>query len=391
MNRIAYLIGLCLVQTVGLYGCGDTTTAGSGLSSTQVKSAKVNFNVTFPQKSAVKSLIPQGTASITVYWSSFDQASNSSAWGELTLFPDATTNTAKATAEMVPGFYFISAYCTDANGSYLSSTSNYAQVGTGTNDIVITFLQGRWTFVNATGVATPITLSGNESLSSFDINYPSGDSYPIDWNVTGSATALSSYLTYRSISGDLSQMTTYAKYLLPAVLPTGAKRIDVFDTFYNFNNPTQTTRGSEALGDRIFMFVSVHPSLIQNSYFVPTITSTTDMNQYFNSQIVSGTKLTGTIVEYTVGDVSAPTDTGKACTPSYPNQVVVKPANALARKALLVGTGGNVTETFTTCQMSYATFAYVEFQQTKTYTNVNVYPFTAMGADLPSSVVLVKK
>jgi hypothetical protein len=390
MKRILYFLGLCLVLTVGLYGCGGSTTADSGQPAAQAKSAKVNFNVTFPQKNAVKSLIPQGTASITIYWSSYDTTSNSSAWGELTLYPDATTNTAKATAEMVPGFYFISANCTDASGSYLSSTSNYAQVGTGTNDIVITFLQGRWTFVNSTGVATPITLSGTESLSSFDINSPSGDTYPIDWNVAGSATALHSYLTYRSISGDLSQLTTLATYLLPSVLPTGAKRIDVFDTFYNFSNPAQTTRGSESLGDRIFMFASVHPALIQYSYFVPTITSTTDMNPYFNAQIITGTKLTGTIVEYTVGDVSTPTDTGKACTPSYPH-AVVKPADSLARKALLVGTGGTVTETYSSCQTSYPTYTYTEFQQTKTYSNVNVYPFTAMGADLPRGSILPKK
>ena len=280
MRRTVYFIGLCLMLTIGLYGCGNTTTSDSGQPTAQAKSAKVNFNVTFPPKGVVKSLIPQGTAYVTVYWSSYDQASGSSAWGDLTLYPDAD-NIARATAEMVPGFYFISAYCYDKDGYELSSAQNYAQVGAGTNNIVITFVQGRWTFVNSAGAATPISLSalsGSASLSSFDISgVYSGETYPISWNLSNSSTPLSSYLTYRSFSGDLSQLTSYAIILgIPTNLPSGTTRIDALDTLYNLTDASRSNRGAEQEGDRIFMFASVHPSQLQylDSYGTVATTST---------------------------------------------------------------------------------------------------------------------
>jgi hypothetical protein len=382
------------VLTLGLYGCGSTSDTGQ--SSTQEKSAKVNFNVTFPPKNAVKSLIPQGTAYVDVYWSVYDMTSGSSAWGNLTIYPDATTNTGKATAEMVPGFYVIGADCYDVNGTRLSSAYNYAQVGSGSNDIVITFIQGRWTFVNASGVATPIGLSGGESLSSIDITSYGDDTYPITWNLSN-GTSLSSYLLYRSFSGDVSQLLLYASALgLPGNVSSTTTRIDAFDAFYNFTNPSQTTRSGEVEGDRVIMFASVHPSLMEGQYGATVPTSTPDVNQYFNTQLVSGTKLTGTIIDYTVGPQTALTDTGVACTPSYyQQQPVVKLANKVSNMAVKSSQVGTVTETSTMCEYSSTSMAtgiptFTQWQTTRTYTNVNVYPFTAVGADTPKTI-LVKR
>lgn len=396
MRRTVYFIGLCLVLTIGLYGCGGTTTADSGQTAAQVKSAKVNFNVTFPPKSAVKSLVPQGTAYVNVYWSVYDNTLGSSAWGELTLYPDAATNTAKASAEMVPGFYVIGADCYDAGGNQLSSAYSYAQVGSGTNNIVITFVQGRWTFVNAAGVATPITLSGNESLNSFDLTsyWGGSDEYPLSWNL-GNGTTLSSLLMYRSFSGDLSQLSLYASALgFPSNLPSGTSSIDALSSFYNFTNPAQSSGGAEAVGDRVIMFASVHPALMQG-YGATAPASSPDMTSYFNTQIASGTKLTGTIIEYTVGAQSVPTDTGKTCTPSILSQMpaAVKLANKLSNRVSKSSLVGTVTETYTMCEYSASGTTgvpvFTEYQYTRTYTNVNVYPFSAVGADIPKGGIIV--
>ena len=382
MRRTVYFIGLCLVLTMGLYGCGST--ADMGQNPTQEKSAKVNFNVTFPSKSAVKSLIPQGTVYVDVYWSVYDMTSGSSAWGNLTIYPDAVTNTGKATAEMVPGFYVIGADCYDANGNILSSAYNYAQVGRGTNDIVITFIQGRWTFVNSSGVATPITLSGSESLSSLDISSYGDDTYPVTWNLSNGS-SLSSYMFYRSFSGDVSKLSLYAETLgIPGNVSSTTTRIDAFSAFYNFTNPVQTTQPIEVEGDRVIRFASVHPSLMEGRYGVTAPTSSPDVNQYFKTQLVNGTKLTGTIIEYTVGPGTA-VDTGIACTPDY-YQPVVKPVSKLSNLAVKSSLVGSVTETYTICEYSgtgATGIPFTQWQYTKSYTNVNVYPFTAVGTDPP--------
>lgn len=386
MRRTMYFIGLCLVLTMGLYGCGST--ADMGQNSTQEKSAKVNFNVTFPSKSAVKSLIPQGTAYVDIYWSVYDMTSGSSAWGNLTVYPDAVTNTGKATAEMVPGFYVIGADCYDVNGNVLSSAYNYAQVGSGTNDIVITFIQGRWTFVNSSGIATPITLSGSEILSSIDISSYGSDSYPITWNLSNGS-SLSSNMFYRSFSGDVSQLSLYAAAIgIPGNVSSTTTRIDAFDAFYNFTNPLQTTRATEVEGDRVIMFASVHPSLMEGGQYGAAVpTSSPDVNQYFNTQLVNGKTLTGTIIEYTVGPQTAAVDTGIACTPSYYQQPVVKPVSKLSNLAVKSSLVGSVTETSTVCEYSGTGATgmpvFTQWQTTRTYTNVNVYPFTAVGADPP--------
>lgn len=386
MRRIVYFIGLCLVLTMGLYGCGSSTTADSGQATEQAKSAKVNFNVTFPTKSAVKSLVPQGTAYVNVYWYVYESASGSS-WGDLTLYPDAN-NTATASAEMVPGFYVIGADCYDASGTILSSAYNYAQVGSGTNNIVITFVHGRWTFVNSSGAATPITLSGTESLKSFDITSYSGgsDVYPISWNL-GNGTALSSTLMYNSFSGDMSQLSLYASYLgFPSSLPSGTSRIDALYTFYNFTNPAQSSGGNEQVGDRVIMFASANPSLMQQGQFSSTAPTTSpDMTSYFNTQIASGTKLTGTIIEYTLSAQSTPIDTQKACIPSYQIPAAAKLANKISNRVIKSSLLGTVTETYTMCEP----YTLTEFQYTKTYSNVYVYPFTAAGADIPDGSIIV--
>lgn len=385
MRRTMYFIGLCLVLTMGLYGCGSSTTADSGQAS-QAKSAKVNFNVTFPTKTAVKSLVPQGTAYVNVYWYVYDSASGSS-WGDITLYPDAN-NSATASAEMVPGFYVIGADCYDASGTILSSAYNYAQVGSGTNNIVITFVHGRWTFVDSSGTAAPITLTNNESLKSFDITSYSGgsDVYPISWNL-GSGAILGSTLTYNSFSGDLSQLSLYASALgFPSNLPSGTSRIDALYTFYNFTNPAQSSGGNEQVGDRVIMFASANPSLLQQGQFSSTAPTTSpDMTSYFNTQIASGTKLTGTIIEYTLSAQSTPVDTQKACTPSYQIPAAVKLANKISNRVIKSSSLGTVTETYTMCEP----YTFTEFQYTKTYSNVNVYPFSAVGADIPSGGIIV--
>lgn len=409
MRRTVYLIGLCLVLTIGVYGCGSSKSADSGQVATAAKSAKASFSVTIPQK-ATKSLIPAATSYVYISWYGYDMTTGSYAPGELYLYPDATGK-ATGSADLIPGIYNFTAYCYDATGLQLATADTFASVSSGTNDIVITFISGRWTFT------TPIVLSQGETLSSVDLapSISGYGEYPATFNVTDS-TGLAitptptGYLYYMSISGDLSSLA--ALYGFPSI-PAGSQ-LDILDMSYDIT--TGTSNGNWAQGDRIIALSSMGPG-------EGTGSTSPDISAYFNSKFASGTALTGTLFEFNEGTYSSTpvaTPTG-LCTMQQPVYKKANARSAALRKAVgttavkSAGTAiGTVTLIYTSCDFSYSggepftdtnlngfydygepftdtnlngyydygTPTSTEVTATETITNLIVYPFTANGTEL---------
>lgn len=397
MRQLLCYIGLCLILSTGLYGCGNSTTAASGQPSAVAKKATVNFNVTFPTKNAVKSLIPQGTTSVYIYWELNNPSSSSYASGDLTLFPDAN-NTAKASAEMEAGIYNIYADCYDANGNILSSAYNNALVSSGSNDIVITFIQGRWTFVDSLKNAAPITLSSGEILNSFDIpnSYWSTD-YPLTWNLATTLPAnFYSSLTYQAFSGSLSELALIFGSSMPSNLPS-TPRLDLLETSYNLTQGRENYSGDLGVeNDHSFIFSSLSPFDTQTGYG-PTQSASPDISQYFNTQIANGTTITGTIIEFTTGPSTTPSLTTKTCTPSYQLPKSAQLNKSVASRVSKSSVIGTVTVTFTMCEPSSAQTSptsglptFYEMTYSQSFSDVRVYPFTATGTDIPQGVLFKK-
>lgn len=343
MRRTVYFIGLCLVLTIGLYGCGSTTTADSGRPEAQAKSAKASFSVTIPQN-ATKSLIPSGTSYVYVSWYGYDQTTGAYAPGELYLYPDATGR-ATGSADLIPGTYNFKASCYSSNDSLLASADSLANVTSGTNNIVISFISGRWTF------ATPIVLSGNESISSIDIS-PSLNSfgeYPVTWNISGAAGTqpLTGMMSFMSISGDLS---SFAQSMGFPTMGAGTQ-FDVISFEYNITQGTSYDNWTQ--GDRVVVATSMGPGDGSSG------SSSPDVSSYFNTKLTSGTSMTGTLLEFTYGSftsVPAVTPTGICDT----QQTVFKKSSlrsaalqaAIGSRAIKsAGTAiGTVTFTYTSCE-----------------------------------------
>lgn len=343
MRRTVYFIGLCLVLTMGLYGCGSSTTADSVQTAAQAKSAKATFSVTIPVK-ATKSLIPSGTSYVYVSWYGYDPATQSYAPGELYLYPDASGK-ATGTADLIPGIYQFTATCYNSSNVSLATAGSMASVSSGSNNIVISFISGRWTF------ASPIVLSGGESIASLDIapatNAVYGD-YPVTWNVTTNAgsQALSGYMTYMSISGDLSYLAQQFGF---PTLGAGSQ-FDMISFDYNITQGGLAGSGNWAQGDRVVAATSMGPGEGSGS-------STPDIYSYFNTKFTSGTSLSGTLLEFTYGTSSSTpvaTPTGM-CVMQQPYKKAsfrnVALQSALGSRASKSATSiGSVTLTYKSCE-----------------------------------------
>ncbi|OGU17020.1 MAG: hypothetical protein A2076_11210 [Geobacteraceae bacterium GWC2_53_11] len=442
MRRTIYFTGLCLVLTMGLYGCGSSTTADSEQASAQAKSAKASFSVTIPQK-ATKSLIPSATSYVYVSWIGFDVTTGSYAPGELYLYPDASGR-ATGSADLIPGTYAFTAQCFDSNNSLLSTAESLANVSSGTNNILISFISGRWTF------ASPITLSQGEKFNSFDVAPSVGSytgDYPATWNIidsSGAALALPGTMSFMSISGDLSALA--ASMGFPSL--TAGSQFDLIGVEYNITQGT--SNGVFNQGDRVIMATSMGPG-------DGTGSSSPDISSYFNTKLTSGTALSGTLLEFTYGTfTSTPvaTPTGM-CAMQQPFKKASFRSAALqaaigSRAVKSAGTSiGSVTLTYKSCDYApvggetftdtngngyydsaefldvngngvydagidfpytdyngngiydpgepfvdanlngyydYGTSAFTEVSVTETVSNLIVYPFTATGTELKTAV-----
>lgn len=175
------LIMIAMMAGIGasLAGCGGANSDTASDKQSQATKAAVTFAVTFPgTNGAVKSLIPLNAQVVEVYARSttspptYDPNNPNSQFGTLlaTLSPTLTS----ATVQMTPGLYMVYALAYDsadvASRTMIGETFATGEIKSGqANTIVLTFMNGQWTLVDASNSAAPITLSDGTVLNDFVI------------------------------------------------------------------------------------------------------------------------------------------------------------------------------------------------------------------------------
>lgn len=181
-RKYAYLIAIAVFVVAGsLSGCGSSTSGSASIEQNQVAKAPVTIAAKFPTADgAVKSLIPAGAQVIEVYaqkqpviFTNYTSNSNYNPYG--TLIATLTPTQQSATVQIVPGMYMI--YAAAFNSANTASRTMVGQTSTGgevksgqANTIILSFLDGQWTIVNASDTAAPLVLSNGTQLNDFIVN-----------------------------------------------------------------------------------------------------------------------------------------------------------------------------------------------------------------------------
>lgn len=385
------------------FGCGQgsdapnvVAPAGDGLELAPLEKpaaekATVTFKVQFPTSGELgKSRLDDNTAEIYV------QSDGLCGYTSAYLTPAQPT----ATFELSPGQCSFYTYSYD-NGSYntLDQARTAGVLKSGNNTVVLTFLRGEWSFVDAVGQAAPIALIGGETLSKFWLapwsNYAAGKaaidpSKPMEWTeysmkwLTGAGTVLEDILGYNALEPYRADtwFDMASQFQGGPGLENNANVVDggwfnltqmVGDDYYYEDQP----------GDRFVAIAGMTPWGGPDQF-------TPDVTPYLDSTIVDGTTMTGHIIELTFqssSEVPANPTTG-ICEgePLY-----LAAARSAALKTANTGVGkaanyiGDLTVVSNYCEWVDNGIEWVlqEVTETSTWSDVNFHPFTAKAAQLP--------
>ncbi len=172
-RKYAVLIAVALFVAAGsLSGCGSGSMSASSPGQTQVAKASVTIAAKFPtQDGAVKSLIPTGAQAIEVYIQSVPYTYDPTKPNG-TLLATLTLAEQSKTVQIAPGTYMVVAIAYDSTDpaarKAIGQTSTGGEIKSGQpNTIVLTFLDGQWTIVDANDTASPLVLSNGTLLKDF--------------------------------------------------------------------------------------------------------------------------------------------------------------------------------------------------------------------------------
>ncbi|MDD2897081.1 MAG: hypothetical protein PHI31_00075 [Desulfuromonadaceae bacterium] len=185
-RKYAVLLAFAMFVAAGsLAGCGSGSNSTSTQNQSQAAKANVTIAAKFPSADgAVKSLIPAGAQVIEVYAQTMPYTydpNNPNGTLIATLSPTEQSKTVQIT----PGNYMVYAIAYDTadvtSRTIVGQTSTGGEVKSGqSNTIILTFLDGLWTIVNASDVATPIVLSdGTTQLNDFIVEAGGGSASPM--------------------------------------------------------------------------------------------------------------------------------------------------------------------------------------------------------------------
>lgn len=357
MKRLLVLSALALA----FYGCGDSSSSGTQqlsdnpapVDSAPVQVAEkgtVKFQVKFPATGEVsKSLIDENTASIEVSWETYGASYET---GSITLYPDPTTGIATGEATLTPGMARFKATAFDGstpNPVALETVNTYGRIVSGPNSVILTFLTGDWTFVDATtGAASPLTLVGGEVLQGFKMkainDYYYGDTpYSMLW-IDGTGTP---FPTPTIIDHDM--YFDGAAGINGSIIDGGDYNLTqgFGEDYWNMDTDVLS---QSAAGDR---FIVVLGEDAGEATF--TTGNGTDPTGYLDSTVADGKTITGSIFEATFESMSVvpvTTPTGVCTSESgyYSGgaaAALVKAVSGVGKAAVPLGT---LTVTFSECE-----------------------------------------
>lgn len=170
----APLLAVALMAAGGfIQGCSSGGGVDASAPAAAAAKADVTVAAAFPASAAAtKSLIPIGTKAIYVYFGQDVTYSSYTNPGGYAL--KLTAASPSGTLKMAPGTYYVYAAAFDSDtedpttkapsGKRLSQASTAGVINLGSNIVNLTFMDGVWTTVDASGNASPIVLSDGTQL-----------------------------------------------------------------------------------------------------------------------------------------------------------------------------------------------------------------------------------
>lgn len=339
MTQRIYSILMAVAMFVvagSLLGCGSSSPGSAAIEQNSVAKAPVTIAARFPSADgAVKSLIPATAQVIEVYaqkqpvtFTNYTSA-NYNPYG--TLIATLTPAQPSATVQVIPGMYMIYAAAFDSTDlltrKEVGRTSTGGEVKSGqANTIILTFMDGQWTLVNASDVASPLVLSDGTVLNDFIVNadtqqmmYKAGKS-SIDYSkpIGGGGGAMrlrfNNNTSARTYGGMVSQFVGTANSALLGISEYNLTKKCSFDNYYNI--PCDETAGDQIVmisgknggGDYQGGFYNEGNLLYGSAYtLLPAGGQTTFtqngvaldlMSAIPDSVIVSGSIITGGVIEW---------------------------------------------------------------------------------------------
>lgn len=241
MNKKKFIVAGALTGALALGGCGGDSKTGSA-DSVAAKTATVSLSVTFPSDETVqKAVIPSYTEGVGFRYCRLTQESDwCDLFGESAAQVLVTRAQPSATVSLLPGKYmFGAAVSTSTDMSDMSSMFDFAQTSgeivEGANTVIMTFLQGDWTFKTGGGVADPVTLGNSTVISGFKLKASPYQMY------TASAAA-------RKAAFDMNQGVGWMEYAVTLNTSVGNKAagmLGVASQFHSGNSNNATLVGME--------------------------------------------------------------------------------------------------------------------------------------------------
>ena len=343
-TRITFL--LCAALALAAYGCGDGTgsvdpaggTSQNDSSTAPDRSARVTFQAQFPgQNQAVKSLMDPATTSILV---TYYKISGGTGQEQFELTPDTPTKT----VNLLPEAYSFMAAARDADGRTLDSAMTQGTLQVGSNTVILTFLAGNWTFVDAQGNAAPLELStggGSLVLDGFELTSGEGQAMYRQAPDRAAAASIAGYSGYRLLWGSRAAATpgtafsdlTRGSYLMNTAWfeggPTNGSFVE--GAFYNLTKGCGEAGDyqsgpncSEEPGDRFITIIGNGGSGgASGQDLLPDETFTqggqpVDMSPFETGTVSSADTMSGSLVEVllksSTGTVVSPAQAAKAST-----------------------------------------------------------------------------
>lgn len=340
-RRVIILLAMAMMAAgATLTGCSGSGTSASSSTASAAK-ADVTIRATFPgtaSAAVVKSLLPTNTQAIYIYVSDqpvYEPYLLAQQGYKLKLTPAQASGTIK----LVPGNYYFYAVAFDStaetsgipSGTMLAQTATGGVVQVGSNVVNLSFLNGQWTLVNASDVATPLVLSDGTQLRDLII----GGDYYQQYTTAASKTAFDLTKPFGSGNGLLrfrfdnnSSARTYGGMMAQFIGTTN--ELALFSDNYNLTKKCSSYMSSSsncqvATGDRMIFVPGSSSSSSSGDYYqsdllygsaealLPTkgVTSFTkdgvayDLESKFTaSTVTGGTIMTGTLVEVVANSVT---------------------------------------------------------------------------------------
>lgn len=294
-------VPVLLFLSLGLIACSPSSEAPAGSTAEVDKTARVSFSANFSgDGQAAKAIIGADVASIIIEVAALVNGTP----GTPQILPELSPSSPQTSTSLVPGDYVFTARALDVADVEIATTKTGGTLLTGDNTVVMTFLNGLWTFQDAAGNDTPTHLNTGQVLDGFRLsayafggeampakaadfsNFGGYAYYAFDWTASPALTE----------SAGLSQTSQFS-----GGTAADANSSSLMGGFYNLTQQCISGYCEQEVGDTQIMLLGGELEDLEDYVdpFLPddTLDPNIDIEQYATSTVADASTITGNLLE----------------------------------------------------------------------------------------------